>query len=68
MSQLPPVEWLEIHREQFWLRHTSSLVEDFPDVSGILGQDAWATLIECYLEAHPPRSCTLRYLGLHFPE
>jgi hypothetical protein len=67
-GRLSPVERLEIYREQFWLRHTSSLVEDFPGVSGILGQAAWATLIESYLEAHPPSSFTLRDLGLRFPE
>ena len=67
-GRLSPVERLEIYREQFWLRHTSSLVEDFPGVSGILGQAAWATLVEGYLEAHPLRSFTLRDLGLHFPE
>jgi hypothetical protein len=65
---LSPVERLEIYREQFWLRHTSSLVEDFPGVSGILGQRAWAALIEGYLEAHRLQSCTLRDLGLGFPE
>jgi hypothetical protein len=59
-----PVERLEIYREQFWLRHRSSLVEDFPGVSGILGRRAWAALIEGYLEAHPPHSYTLRDLGL----
>ena len=64
---LSPVERLEIYREQFWLRHTSSLVEDFPGVSGILGQQAWAPLVEGYLAAHPPHSFTLRDLGLQFP-
>jgi hypothetical protein len=67
-GRLSPVERLEIYREQFWLRHTSSLVEDFPGVGGILGQAAWATLIEGYLEAHAPHSYTLRDLGLRFPE
>ena len=66
-GKLSPVERLEIYREQFWLRHTSSLVEDFPGVSGILGQQAWAPLVEGYLTAHPPRSFTLRDLGLQFP-
>lgn len=65
---LSPVERLELYREQFWLRHTSSLVEDFPGVSGILGQRAWAPLVEGYLATHPPRSFTLRDLGLKFPE
>ena len=63
-----PVEQLEIYREQFWLRHTASLVEDFPGVGGILGQEAWEKLVESYLEAHAPRGWTLRELGRRFPE
>ena len=67
-GRLSPVERLEIYREQFWLRHTSSLVEDFPGLSRLLGQAAWQTLIEGYLDAHPPTSFTLRDLGLGLPE
>jgi hypothetical protein len=67
-GRLSPVERLEIYREQFWLRHTASLVEDFPGLSGILGQASWQTLVEGYLDAHPPRSFTLRDLGLCLPE
>ena len=64
---LSAAERIEIYREQFWLRHTSSLVEDYPGVSGILGQAAWQALVEGYLDAHPPRSYTLRDLGLQLP-
>ena len=67
-GELSPVERLEIYREQFWLRHTASLGEDFPGVSGILGQASWRRLIEDYLDAHPPTSFTLRDLGLQLPE
>ena len=67
-DRLLPVEQLEIYREQFWLRHTSSLVEDFPGVGGILGQDDWQRLIEEYLEACPPAEFSLRDLGKRFPE
>jgi len=35
-DRLSPVEQVEIYREQFWLRHTSSLVEDFEGLSGHL--------------------------------
>lgn len=65
---LTPVEQLEIYREQFWLRHTQALVEDFPGVGGILGQRAWESLAERYLSAHPPTSFTLRNLGEKLPE
>ncbi|MET0413373.1 MAG: DNA-binding domain-containing protein [Polyangiaceae bacterium] len=67
-SRLSPVEQLEIYRVQFWLRHTTSLVEDFPGVGGILGQEEWQRLVEGYLARHPPETWTLRDLGRHFPE
>ena len=67
-ERLSPVEQLEIYREQFWLRHTGSLVEDFPGVSGILGQDDWDKLAVQYLREVVPSSFTLRDLGARLPE
>jgi hypothetical protein len=67
-SRLSPVEQLEIYREQFWLRHTSSLVEDFPGLGGILGQADWEKLVELYLCQVAPDSYTLRDLGARLPE
>ncbi|MEO8181259.1 MAG: DNA-binding domain-containing protein [Deltaproteobacteria bacterium] len=67
-ERLEPVEQLEIYREQFWLRHTASLVEDFPGIGGILGQSDWERLVEGYLQAFTPSSWTLRELGRRFPE
>jgi hypothetical protein len=66
-DRLSPVEQLEIYREQFWLRHTASLVEDFPGVGGILGQQEWEALVESYLDEHAPVGWTLRELGRAFP-
>lgn len=67
-DRLRPVDQLEVYREQFWLRHTTSLVEDFPGLGGILGQSAWERLVESYLEQYSSESWTLRELGRHFPE
>jgi hypothetical protein len=66
-ERVRPVEQLEIYRQQFWLRHTASLVEDFPGVGGILGQAEWERLVEAYLQAGSPESWTLRELGRGFP-
>jgi hypothetical protein len=66
-DRLLPAEQLEIYREQFWLRHTASLVEDFPGLGGILGQRDWERLLEEYLDAHPPRDFSLRELGKELP-
>jgi hypothetical protein len=65
---MTPEEQVEVYREQFWLRHTASLVEDFPGLGGILGQRDWEHLVEEYLEAHPPASFTLRNVGARLPE
>lgn len=67
-ARLSPVEQLEVYREQFWLRHTTSLVEDFPGLSGLLGQSRWEPLVEAYLASHPPRGPLLRDLGRALPE
>lgn len=67
-DRLSPVEQLEIYREQFWLRHTGSLVEDFPGLCGILGQDDWDKLAVQYLSEVAPSSFTLRDLGAQLPE
>jgi hypothetical protein len=67
-SRLSPIEQLEIYREQFWLRHTSSLVEDFPGLGGILGQAMWEKLAEAYLLETTPDSYTLRDLGKCLPQ
>ena len=66
-ERLLPVEQVEIYREQFWLRHTSSLVEDFEGLGAVAGQANWERLIERYLEAHPPLSFSLRDLGDRLP-
>lgn len=62
-DRLSPVEQLDVYREQFWLRHTASLVEDFPGLGGILGQRDWERLVEEYLEQVAPTSWSLRELG-----
>lgn len=66
-DRLSPVQQLEIYREQFWLRHTGSLVEDFPGLSGILGQREWEKLAESYLTTFRSESFTLRDLGAGLP-
>jgi hypothetical protein len=67
-ARVSPVEQLEIYREQYWLRHTASLVEDFPGVGAILGQRDWERLVEEYLVAHPPVTFSLRDLGAGLPD
>lgn len=61
-GELAPIEQIEIYRRQYWLRHTASLLEDFPVLSRLLGQAEWERLVESYLN-ELPRSWTLRDLG-----
>jgi hypothetical protein len=66
-DRLSPVEQLEIYRRQFWLRHTASLLEDFPGLAGVLGQRDWERLVEDYLDEVAPTSWTLHDLGSRMP-
>ena len=66
-ERLSPVEQLEIYREQFWLRHTGALLEDFPGLAGLLGPEDWQRLAVQYLCEHCASSYTLRDLGLLLP-
>lgn len=66
-DRLSPVEQLEIYREQFFLRHTDSLVDDFPGLGGILGQAAWDALVWAYLATVVPTSYDLGELGEGLP-
>ncbi len=67
-ERLSPVEQLDIYREQFWLRHTGALEEDFVSVARLIGTDPFHTLCASYIKAHPPQSYTLRDLGDRFAE
>lgn len=66
-ERVSPVEQVEIYREQFWLRHTGSLIEDFPGLSGILGQEDWEKLAVGYLTEEVPTAFSLRDLGHALP-
>jgi hypothetical protein len=62
-DRLTPAEQADIYRRQFWLRHVDALVEDYPGLSYLIGEDAFDAFCRAYLEAHPPSSFTLRDLG-----
>ncbi len=66
-DRLSPAEQVDIYRRQFWMRHDDCLREDFPALCVLLGEEAWDALVEAYLAAFPPRSPSLRDLGLDVP-
>ena len=65
-ARLTATEQLDIYREQFWLRHTGALQEDFLSAERLLGEDAFFELCALYMKAHEPQSYTLRDLGDRF--
>ncbi len=62
-DRLLPAEQVDIYRQQFWLRHTSTLVEDFPGLTGLLGQRRWEPIVEGYLSTKSHDCLALRSLG-----
>lgn len=66
-ERVTPAEQLDIYRRQFWLRHHDSLLEDFPGLAHVLGEDALDDFFTAYLVAHPPRSASLRDLPFDAP-
>jgi len=62
-DRLTPAEQADIYREQFWLRHVESLTEDYPGLRALLGEAVFDALVRAYLDAHPPRTPSLRDLG-----
>lgn len=66
-DRLSPAEQADIYRRQFWLRHTSLLVEDFPGLSALLGQQRWEPLIENFLSESGGDVFSLRDLPHRLP-
>jgi hypothetical protein len=64
---LSAIDRLEIYREQFWLRHLSNLVDDYPTLGSVLGDVAFRELATGYLTAFPPRTWNLQRLGADLP-
>ncbi len=67
-DRLTPAEQIDIYRRQFWLRHTSLLVEDFPGLTALLGQSRWEPICESYLNQRGGDVFALRDLPLQMPE
>ena len=62
-DRLTSFERLEIYNRQYWWRLMASLIEDFPGLQAILGNQRFEALCRAYIVARPSRSFTLRNLG-----
>jgi hypothetical protein len=67
-NRLTSFERLELYNRQYWYRLIDCLIDDFPGLGAVLGNDQFVELIEAYLVAHPSTCGQLRYLGEHLPE
>lgn len=62
-TRLSPAEQVNIYRTQFWLRHTGALIEDYPGLTGLVGQRTWEAIAESYLTKIGYQVRALRDLG-----
>ena len=62
-DRLSPAEQVDIYRRQYWLRHIDALLEDYPGAAFLAGEEAFDAFLRAYLEAHPPKTPSLRDLG-----
>lgn len=58
---------LTIHRNTAAKAAQDALRDNFPVVSALVGDDAFAALAFDYVEAHPPSEPRLCFYGAHFP-
>lgn len=63
-----PEAQLLIYTNAYRTRLTEVLAEDFPAVAIAIGEDAFDTLAEAYIEAHPSRYFSLRDFGDHMAD
>jgi hypothetical protein len=66
-GRLSGAEQLDIYREQYYLRHTSSLRDDYLALCHYMGEAPFYGLLRAYLLEHPPRHFSLQKLGNALP-
>lgn len=62
-DRLTSVERLEIYNRVYWFRLLSSMMDDFPGLRAILGEEKFEQVLLGYLTELPSTSFTLRDLG-----
>ncbi len=62
-DRLTSIERIEIYNRQYWFRILGALMEDFPGLRAIVGEQRFEILATAYLADNPSRSFTLRNLG-----
>lgn len=60
---IPAAERLSVYTHAWFARLHEALREDYGALAAALGEEAFHDLVKLYLEAHPPRSRSLRFAG-----
>lgn len=67
-SQLTAAQRLGIYQSAYVARLLECLRAEYPATTALAGEDAFAGLVQGYLDMHPSQSYTLSELGGRFPE
>lgn len=70
IHEMPPMtraERIDVYGEAYLIRLRGAMAADFPRIAKRLGENGFADLAREYLEAHPPRSWMLSYVGEQLP-
>lgn len=62
-GQLAVSERLGIYQNAYRSRLVEALGKDYPVVQALFGEDAFTTVCHAYIDVHPSRSFSLRWLG-----
>lgn len=66
-GQLLAKDRLEIYANAYFFRIRDSLMDDFPSLVKLLGEDEFHNLVVRYLAQYPPQSYTLSMVGKNLP-
>ncbi len=59
---------LGVYTNAYRLRLAEYFDEDYPAVRAAIGQEAFAALVDAYIDAHPSRTRNARWFSTHLPE
>lgn len=65
-DQLSAADRLAIYAEGYRLRLCETLINDFPAIAFLMGDDIFKQWCLAYINAHPSTHFSLRYFGKHF--
>lgn len=64
-ERLAAVDRLDVYANAYFYRIHDVLVEDFPTLAQVLGDETFHDLVTSYLAVHPPERPSLRWIGEH---